>query len=76
MKIIDFKTGKEEIFCDSPNHPKTEAHGQISVHFWFGSKNDMKQGSLHLCDDCADNLMRLLETEFKTKNFLKTIEEF
>jgi len=76
MKTVDFTTGKEEIFCDGPDHAQREAHGQVTIHFWYGSKNDMKQGSLHLCDECADNVMFLLEKEFKTKNFLKTIEEF
>lgn len=77
MKISHVDDLKDEFICDNPSHSnESEAHAQVTVHFWYGSKNDMKQGSIHLCDECADKVISFLEKEFQLKNFLKPIAEF
>ncbi len=64
-----------EFACDNPYHEQTVAHGQLSMHFWYGSQHDLKQGQIHLCDKCAEKVMYLLKQEFGIKDFLKPIEE-
>lgn len=77
MRRLDITTSKEEIVCDNSAHSTEQpAHGQLTIHFWYGSKHSMKQGTLHLCDECADDVLFLLKKEFKLKDFLKPIEEF
>lgn len=71
------ETEPSEFICDNTCHSKEQpAFGQLSIHFWYGSQFDMKQGTVHLCDECAKNMMFLLKKEFGLKeNFLKPIIE-
>jgi hypothetical protein len=65
-----------EFICDCPQHKeKIPAFGLLSLHFWNGSEYAFKQGQLHLCDKCAEDIMYLLKKEFGVKDFLKPIEE-
>ena len=65
-----------EFICDNSIHTDEHpAYGQLTIHFWLGSKNDMKQGTVHLCDKCAENVISLLKKELGIKDFLKPIEE-
>ncbi len=67
----------EELICQNVNHPsEITAHGQVSISFWYGSKNDLKQGTINLCDDCGEKAIAILTKEFGVKDFLKPIEEF
>jgi len=67
----------EEFICDNPVHKEERpAYSQVAIHSWYGGKNPFKQGSLHLCDECAENVVFLLSKEFQQKKFLKPIEEF
>jgi len=67
----------DDFICDNPAHKEERpAYSQVSIHSWHGSKNPFKQGTLHLCDECAENVVFLLSKEFQQKKFLKSIEEF
>lgn len=55
---------------------KSEAFGLLSMHFWYGSKHDMKQGSVHACDVCADKIIKYIKDTFHIEKFLTNIEEF
>jgi hypothetical protein len=77
MKRNNIESSQSEFICDNCNHDKEyPAYSQLALHFWYGSKNDMKQGNIHLCDECAENMIYLVKKEFGIKNFLTTIEEF
>lgn len=67
----------KEPICENVKHTsETPAFSQVMIHFWYGSKNDMKQGSLHLCDECSDKLIHLLKKEYGVKDdFLKPMIE-
>lgn len=70
-------TNGQDFVCDNKHHVEdTLAYGMISIHFWYGSKNDMKAGSIHVCDECGEKLISLLKKELGVKDFLKQIEEF
>jgi hypothetical protein len=75
-QIFDIDDCESEFICDNSIHTnKCPAYGQLAIHFWLGSKNDMKQGTIHLCDKCAENIIFLIKKELKIKDFLKPIEE-
>ena len=68
---------EQEFICDNKNHTSDKpAYGMITIHFWYGSKNDLKAGSIHVCDECGKKMISLLKKEFGIKDFLKQIEEF
>lgn len=66
-----------EHVCQNKNHTgETPAFGILTIHFWYGSKNDMKAGSVHLCDECSDKLIKTLKKEYGVEeNFLKNVIE-
>ena len=72
MKKDKVDDGQSEFMCDGCGK---DAFGQLYFHFWYGSKNDMTAGGLHLCDNCADKTLHLLTKEFAVKDFLKPIIE-
>lgn len=72
MKHVN-DNGNSEFTCDACGE---EAFGQVSVHFWYGSKNDMKQGQVHICDDCAEEVIKYLQQKFNKEKFLIEINEF
>ena len=61
-----------EFECD---HCGKDAHGQLSIHFWYGSKYDLTQGTVYLCDPCADNLIKILKQNFNINIEMKDITE-
>ena len=61
-----------EFFCDSCGCP---AFGQLQIHFWYGSKMDLSQGIVHLCDGCAQKIIDNLKTNFGVDVQLKEITE-
>lgn len=48
-----------EFICDSC---KKEAYGCLQFSFWYGSKRDMTQANIHLCDDCAKTAISSLNS--------------
>jgi hypothetical protein len=64
-----------EFDCDCKNHKEKQAHGKLTMWFWYGSEYDIKQGSIHLCDECAKEVMNYLKQKFNTEKFLTKIEE-
>lgn len=77
MKRSKIEPGQSEFLCDNEHHHGEEhpAYGQLTIHFWYGSEFDMKQGALHLCDECSKDIMFLIKKEFGTKKFLNPIIE-
>lgn len=72
-KVLVPKQSEEATFyCDSCG---IEAFGQLSIHFWYGSKMDMSQAQIHLCDDCAKRIMESLKTNFGIDIHLNEITE-
>ena len=66
-----------EFKCDCKCHKNDkQALGQLSMWFWYGSEYDMKQGNIHMCDECAKDVMKYLNEKFKIVKFLTKIEEF
>lgn len=64
---------KGEVFiCDSCG---SEAFSQLSANYWYGSKHDMTQWKLHLCDDCANNAIKELEKILQVHIKLEDITE-
>ena len=65
-KIIVPKDNEEsKFFCD--HHPDRECFGQLKMNFWYGSQHDMTEIEIHLCDECLEEMYKLLEKEFKIK---------
>ena len=65
-----------EFQCDCKTHTD-QAHSQLTLWFWYGSKYDMSQGNLHMCDKCAEEVMEYLKKKFDIEGkFLTKIEEF
>ena len=70
-KIIVPKVNEEsKFFCD--HHPDRECFGQLKMNFWYGSQHDMTEIEIHLCDECADELIN----EFKNKFGSKIVDTF
>jgi len=62
---------------DCKKHSAEQAHGQLNMWFWYGSEYDMKQGTLHMCDKCAKEVIDYLKQKFDIEGkFLTKIEEF
>ncbi len=71
------KEDEQGFICDNPIHDKEmPAFSQLMLHSWYGSKYEMTQGSIHLCDSCAKTAQLIIQNEFGIKNFLKNVEEF
>lgn len=50
-----------EFVCDSCGEV---AYGQMTIHFWYGSKYDMTQSTNHFCDVCLDKIKISLAGNF------------
>ncbi len=61
-----------EFTCDSCGK---QAFGQLQMHFWYGSKMDLSQGTVHLCDECAQKVIDSLKSNFGIDVQLKEITE-
>jgi hypothetical protein len=66
-----------EFYCDNPKHKNdVRAFGQSLIHFWYGSESDMTQSKVHLCDDCAKEVLSFLKQKFGKAADLNEIIEF
>jgi hypothetical protein len=71
--IIEGRVEEVEFVCDSC---RKEAFGHLQLNFWYGSTMDMTQGSIHLCDSCAKNVLELLKSKLDLDIKLTEISEF
>lgn len=67
MKVVTKESVREEskYFCDK--HPDRECHSEIRTISWYGSQFDMMGLEIHLCDECLENMYKVLEKEFSVK---------
>jgi hypothetical protein len=67
MKKIIQESVREEskYFCDK--HPDRECYSEIRTISWYGSLFDMMGLEIHLCDECLENMYKVLESEFSVK---------
>ena len=67
MKIILKEKALEEAqyFCDK--HPDRECYTELRIMGWYGSKFDMMMGEVHLCDECMEEIIEMIEEKFKVK---------
>lgn len=54
-----------QYFCDK--HPDREAFSELRTASWYGSTHDMTGVEAHLCDECLEEMYKLLEQQFKVK---------
>jgi len=52
-----------EYFCD--RHPKRRAYADLKTQAWYGSIHDLTGVEVHLCDECLEQLLRLVKRKFK-----------
>ena len=64
MKKVLTPYQKEEavLLCDK--HNDRECNGHMWLTFGYGSKHDMQEMSLDMCDECADKFLAYLKKEF------------
>jgi hypothetical protein len=64
MKKVLVPYQREEFikYCDK--HDRRECDGNLWLTFGYGSKHDMSEVSIDLCDECADKLLEYLKKEF------------
>lgn len=67
MKKITTQGVLEEVtyYCDK--HPDRECYSELLTSSWYGSKFDLLTVELHLCDECIDNIYKMINTEFKVQ---------
>lgn len=65
MKKIKQKSRIEiaEFFCDK--HLNREAFSHIKTLSWYGSKFDMTEVEIHLCDECMSELYKYIKKNYK-----------
>ena len=54
-----------EYYCDK--HPDKECFSELKTISWYGSEFDLTGIEIHLCDECLEEMYKLLEKEFKIK---------
>ena len=65
-KIITQKALEEaQYFCDK--HPERECFTELKTASWYGSKFDLTGIEVHLCDECLEEMLTLLELKFGVK---------
>lgn len=65
-KIIVQKALEEaQYFCDK--HPERECFTELKTASWYGSKFDLTGIEVHLCDECLEEMLTLLELKFGVK---------
>lgn len=64
MKKVLIPLRREESirYCDK--HHDRECNGDIQITFNYGSKYDLSEIGLDICDECADRLVDYLKKEF------------
>jgi hypothetical protein len=65
MKKITTQGVLEEAqyFCDK--HPDRECFSELKTCSWCGSKFDMTGIEIHLCDECLEEMYKLLREKFE-----------
>jgi hypothetical protein len=52
-------------YCDK--HSDRECYSELKISSWYGSKFDMNENTIHLCDECVSNIYELIKKEFKAE---------
>lgn len=67
MKKIIVQKALEEVqyFCDK--HPDRECFSELKTASWYGSKYDLTGLEVHLCDECLEEMTKLIEEKFGVK---------
>jgi hypothetical protein len=67
MKKIDIPLQKEiaRYFCDK--HPDRECFTEINTMCWYGSKFDMTNLKMNLCDECMSKFYNMVDETFGVK---------
>lgn len=63
MKVVTTPLVREEskYYCDSCG---VECFAEVKMNAWYGSKFDMTQTTIHLCDDCWERVKKTLKDNF------------
>ena len=69
MKSVIVERVNEEVkyYCDNNHHAERECHSSLKTLSWYGSKFDNTGLELHLCDECLEEMYKLLYREFGYK---------
>jgi len=64
MKKIDVPAVREEarFFCDK--HPDRECYTRVSTSCWYGSKFDILNLKMNLCDECMEEFYKMVKKKF------------
>ena len=67
MKINLNNSSSSDIkyYCD--RHPTRECFSELKTSSWYGSKFDFTELEIHLCDECIEELYKILEQKFNVK---------
>jgi NAD-dependent SIR2 family protein deacetylase len=60
--LIPKQSEEATYYCDK--HNDRQCYGHLRMNFWYGSKFDMSGNEVHLCDECAEEVMKYLKTVF------------
>ena len=52
-------------FCDK--HPERECFSELKTVSWYGSVHDLTGIETHLCDECLEEVFKLLKEKFGTE---------
>jgi len=65
MKIVTTESVREEykLMCD--RHPNKEAYSTVNFHGVYGSPFDLMEFKADMCNDCAQELYKILNTFFE-----------
>lgn len=74
MKNVTTPAVREEAeyYCDSCG---VEAFIEVKMNAWYGSKFDMSQTTIHLCDDCWVRIKDTLKSGFGIDGKTESITE-
>lgn len=63
MKVVTTPAVREEAkyYCDSCG---VECFLEVIMSAWYGSKNDLTKGTVHLCDECWDKVKTMFHDQF------------
>lgn len=62
-KVITQRVREEvEYYCDSCG---VECFTELKFNAWYGSKFDMTQSTIHLCDECWEKVKVVLKNSFE-----------
>jgi hypothetical protein len=63
--ISEFHPEEAKFYCD--NHPDRECFSRIECMSWYGSKYDLNQIEIHLCDECLEQFYKYVKETYKTE---------